>query len=309
MKRIVLLGPQRNKPTVSRALEEHGMAGRLAVVTAGWQEREAELESLAEHLLGQNIVDLRLYDRADSVFGKDPDLREAWRERQEWLKELQRLYRRRLRRLLDTVRELDELDGIEALVTRERQEAMDAVRDLDREHLRKIREIARGHWQKWKPVERPAVSRHREEISALLAQCDTLLIAGGHVGVLLNRLRMFELGPLIGHLDLVAWSAGAMALSEQVVLFHDFTPEGAIDEELFDAGLSACRGLMVFPDGSNRLALDDRVRVGQLARRMRPARCVSLDEDSILTWNGRAWHSAGPVRLLRQDGSTQPMDS
>ncbi len=69
-------------------------------------------------------------------------------------------------------------------------------------------------------------------------------------------------------------SAGAMALSEKVVLFHDFPPQGAGNAEVFDAGLSAFRGLIVFPDADKRLALGDKQRVSMLASRLEATRTI-----------------------------------
>ncbi len=64
-----------------------------------------------------------------------------------------------------------------------------------------------------------------------------MLIAGGHVAVLLNRMRLFRLGEELAKKPLIAWSAGAMALSERIVLFHHHAPQGRRDAELLDAGL------------------------------------------------------------------------
>ena len=38
----VLLGAQRFQPTLAAAVKETGVQGRIAIVTAGWQEREDE---------------------------------------------------------------------------------------------------------------------------------------------------------------------------------------------------------------------------------------------------------------------------
>ena len=49
--KTVLLGPQRHEPTVRAALERLGLgAGPVAAITAGWEEREAEDLELGEHL-------------------------------------------------------------------------------------------------------------------------------------------------------------------------------------------------------------------------------------------------------------------
>ena len=53
--------------------------GPIAVITAGWQEREGEDEEMDRHLGGRSF-DLEIYRRADRVFATDPELREAHRE-------------------------------------------------------------------------------------------------------------------------------------------------------------------------------------------------------------------------------------
>ena len=110
---------------------------------------------------------------------------------------------------------------------------------------------------------------------------------------------------LIADKAIVAWSAGAMALSEKVVLFHDFPPQGAGNAEVFDAGLAAFRGLVVFPDADKRLALGDKQRVSLLASRLAPATSMTLDEGSMLRWDGHALQTPGPARLLTTDGSVE----
>ena len=47
---VVLLGPQRHCPTVRTTLDELGADGPLAVISAGWEEREGEIDELEEHV-------------------------------------------------------------------------------------------------------------------------------------------------------------------------------------------------------------------------------------------------------------------
>ena len=47
---LVLLGPQRFQPTLRQTLHELGVEGPVAVITAGWQEREGETRELSEHV-------------------------------------------------------------------------------------------------------------------------------------------------------------------------------------------------------------------------------------------------------------------
>ncbi len=80
------------------------------------------------------------------------------------------------------------------------------------------------------------MARHRERDPAASSRDPSALaIAGGHVGELARVLHLFHVAP---HLPprVVAWSAGAMALTERVVLFHDFVPHGVAQTEVYGAG-------------------------------------------------------------------------
>ena len=81
---IILLGPQSPSSNVRAALESLGISGQLCVVSAGWQEREGELESLREQLTNP-MTDLALYARCEEAFAEDQALFEAHRERQDTL--------------------------------------------------------------------------------------------------------------------------------------------------------------------------------------------------------------------------------
>lgn len=305
MSQIVLLGPQRERPTVAEAMRIAKTGPRLAVISAGWQEREGELDELQSHLGAVELTDLRLYERTEQVYRDDPELFEAWRARQDWLKELQRLYAVRLRHALGAAQELNDRDGVQALIVRERDHALNAIRDLDRHHLREIRRVHFEHWRRWQPAQRPVVVPHRAEIAAVLESCDALLIAGGHIAVLLNRMRLYDLGPLLADKDIIGWSAGAMAMSQRIFLFHDHPGQGAGNAEVFDSGLGVYRGVVALPDASNRLLLDDTERVALFASRLQPASGVALDQDSILQFDGRNWHAHGKTRVLRPSGELE----
>ena len=98
--RRLLLGPQRPTLHLGEALGGFGLPeGPLAVISAGWQEAEGDINDVGE-VVGRPLEDLKLYARAESVFGDDPELADAHRERQRTLRELQQLYRLRLKRRL-----------------------------------------------------------------------------------------------------------------------------------------------------------------------------------------------------------------
>src|SRR5258708_6486490 len=100
---IVLLGAQRFDPSLGAAVAALGVKGRIATITAGWQEREDDDDDLVQHLDGR-VVNLRLHARAEEVFGEDPELRDAHRGRQDSLRPRQDFYRIRLEHALDADR-------------------------------------------------------------------------------------------------------------------------------------------------------------------------------------------------------------
>jgi peptidase E len=149
------------------------------------------------------------------------------------------------------------------------------------------------------------LARQLAELEHLVEQAGIICLAGGHVAVLLNRLRLFGLERLLRTRPVIAWSAGAMAISERIVLFHDHPPQGAGNAEIFEAGLGLVRGTVFLPHAASRLALGDRDRVSLLARRLSPAACVTLDDGSLLHWHrGRLVARANSSRLKRTGGMT-----
>lgn len=301
---LMVLGPQRLRPTVAEALAELGVDGRVAVVTAGWQDREGEDEELRD-AMGRQTVNLELYRRYEEILDEDPALFEAHRRRQDELKELQGLYSRRLFHALAAWSELMDLEGDSALVRSQRDDAMQAVRDLDRYHLETLQRVHRRFEREMRPARRRAVVRHRAEIGELLEDCRALAVAGGHVAILLNRLRLFRVLELAGDRPIIAWSAGAMALAERVVVFHDSPPQGAGNAEVLESGLGKITGVLPLPHARRRLRLAESRRVQRLARRFEPALCVALDEGDRLGWSADGWRALSPARCLLPSGKVE----
>jgi hypothetical protein len=298
--RVVLLGPQRLHRTLNQAVDSLGVHGTVAAVTAGWEEREAEDQEMREHL-GGRTVNLRVWERAEDVMERDPELAKALRERHDRLREQHELYRLRLGHAIDAGRELmrrEPTPGREEMLDAELAGAIEAIRDLDEFHLRRVSLIHREFEAAWTPVERDAVVRHRREIAQVVAACECVCVAGGHVVVLLHRLRLFDALELFAGRPIVAWSAGAMALGERVVLFHDSPPQGQGAAELYEEGLGAYSGLLPFPHAKKRLHLHDQRRVALLARRFAPDRCVALDPGTRIDRDGETWHGQhGTLRM------------
>ncbi len=309
MPTVTLLGPQRFTPTLGEVVARAGVSGRLASVTAGWQEREAEDLELHEHL-GERTMNLMLYARSEDVFERDPELAAAYHSRQEHLRELQELYRSRLGYAQTALRELELRAGDPEILAPERESALDAIRALDEHHLARVDEVHAAFVRQQSPARRPAIARHCRQIVRQLEKVEGLAIAGGHVAILINRMRLFELDKKLGGKAVFAWSAGAMAIAERVVLFHHSPPQGYGNTEVLEHGLGLVRGLVLFPHARRRLALDDRRRVALLARRFAPAHCVAMADGAwmALDERGRAeveaerFRGAGMSRLM-PDGS------
>ena len=97
-------------------------------------------------------------------------------------------------------------------------------------------------------------------------------------------------------LPVIAWSAGAMALTSRVVLFHDFAPHGSHEAEVYDRGLGRVPGVVALPHARRRLRLDDRARSAVLARRFAEHRLLLLDDGTSAVFDGEAARRARPRR-------------
>jgi hypothetical protein len=284
MRSVVLLGPQRLRPTLVRAVGEVGVTGPVAAVTAGWQEREDEIDELSAHL-ARPVYNLRLHHRGEDVLARDPEMFLAWGDLLDRRRKLSDLYRLRLAHAKGAARALWSSSMDPDLVAPELEAAIEALRALDARHLVRMRELWDAFASEWRLDEREAILEHRAEVAGILARCEALALAGGHVQVLLDRLLVFGVPEMAAHLPVFAWSAGAMVASERVVLFHDDPPQGAGNAEVMSPGLGLVTGVVPFPHARRRLRLTDPARVGLLARRFAPARCFAMDEGARLDWD------------------------
>ena len=303
---VVLLGAQRTDPSLGTTVAARGITGKFALVTAGWQEREPEDEELSAHLAGRTI-NLRLHARAEEVFSVDPELSAAYRERQQRFSQRQDFYRIRLEHALDADYVIRQRRAPPHVLEEETTASIAAVRALDDWHLARCAEMHRAFEAEWDLKNRPSVRRHREELGELLAGCEAIAIAGGHVATLVNRLTLFGIAELAGDKTLFAWSGGAMAITDRIVLFHDDPPQGPGASEVLDVGLGLASGVVALPAPEQRLRLDRQHRVTAMVRRFSPARCLALPARSHVTWHdGQPVHAEGVV-ALREDGGHETL--
>lgn len=297
MPRVTVLGPQRLKPALIGAVRDQKIKGKIATVTAGWQEREDEDQELDEHLEGRT-VNLRLYRRAQELLDGDRELADGLRYRQDRLKDLQNLYRIRLDYVLQAARDLIARPGDDPPLEKHRQSAVLDLRRLDEEHVESVREVHQEYEDRLHLANHAGVAEQRAQIAEVIEGCDAIAIAGGHVAVLLNRLRLFDLASHCRRKPLLVWSAGAMATGQKVVLFHDSPPQGQGNPEVLDVGLGLFEDLVPLPHARHRLRMHDVDRVALFARRFAPSVCVALDEGARVDLDGERWtHHAGTIRL------------
>jgi len=297
----ILLGPQTPTSNVRQAVESLTFDGPIMSITAGWRDSEGEIDELQAEI-GRPVEDLKIYHRAEKVFGLEPALRELKRERQDKLLELQRLYRIRLSSTLTAARKLMRETAEPDLLRLEQRAAINQIRALDRHHLRRIQTIHREFDTRRAELDLPLATAERDEVREQLAGAGLVLIAGGHVAVLLNRVRLFRLGDLLAQKNLVAWSAGAMALSDRIVLFHRHAPQGRRDAELLDAGLGIVRKRVILPHAQTRLDWSNQKRMALFARRFAPARCHTLDNGSLIRLEDGEVVSANKSSLINRSG-------
>ncbi len=301
---VVLLGPQRNEPTVGRVVSDLALEGPVATVTAGWQERETEDDEL-NAALGVPAVNLRLFERGEEALAEDPELVAVHDELRERLVLIRRAYNVRLARLIEAWSALVRMRGAPEILDPERDATLGMIRTLDREHVRRVRRIRERTAEKVQLSDRASIGRHAEEIARIIRDSEAVVLAGGHVAVLLNRLNLFLVGDMLASKTIIAWSAGAMALCPQIVLFHDSPPQGPGNPEAFEAGLDLYPGLVPLPHARKRLRLDDAARTRRFATRFAPARCALLDPGTRLEWRRRGWRAVGEAWQLGPEGGLE----
>jgi len=277
--RAILLGPQR-RPTLDAVVRSLGLAdGPIATVTAGWQEREpydGELNALLE----RRGSGLGLYRRWLDVQEQDPEFAAAERALQRILDELADLYLLRLDYALQAVYALQHRPGVPAEAV---AEAVEGVQSLDAAHLVRVNEVRGEFFDRVRPHDRRVIASHRLAVAGLLGEAAALVIAGGHVGVLADVLHLFNVAAALSRpapgaeAPVVAWSAGAMALTDRIVLFGDRSAQGPGHAEVYGSGLSVLREVVLLPHARARMLLDDTARMAVFAQRFGPGRCVPLE--------------------------------
>jgi hypothetical protein len=323
---VLLLGPQRPVPNMPAALATVPGAGRVVYITAGWRHEENDDEALKRDV-GVDGHPLALYQWFEELARTAPDLFAAHHQQQDEIRRLKALYRLRLDPALEALRVLlahQRQQPDSDFIRWELEDATAVLKGLRERFVTQCDAVRARFLTRWNPYEHKRVRTRIAELRAILGEARVVLIAGGHVGVLRNRLEFFGLADLLREnvergMGLIAWSAGAMSLTDYVVLFHDDPPTGQSNPEVLDRGLGLAPGLVALPHARSRLDLDDPLRVGVMASRFDPIPCVGLENGAwleripdALAPGGGHWMNRGRADAalrLEKDGTTSHLES
>ena len=294
-----LLGPQRFLTTAGAVARSLDADGPVATITAGWEERESDDGEL-DTVMDGRTQNLRLFGRMMDVLERDPVVAAAALALRDAVDDLAGAYSVRLHHALDAVYAVRRRKGRADVIAAAYSDGVDAVRRLDRWYLDEVRALyteayatgAAGGSELW--------AEHRAQVADVLAGSSVLAVAGGHVGMLLRTMQFFSVRPP-AELPVVAWSAGAMAMTRTVVLFNDFVQANGA-AEVWDRGLARVENVVALPHARRRIHLDDRVRMQVFVKRFEGYACLLLDDGAKVAVGPDGSLPAG-ARVIRADGT------
>jgi hypothetical protein len=294
-----LLGPQRFLTTAGAVVRGLGVDGPVATITAGWEERESDDAELDSVMNGRSR-NLRLFGRMMHVLERDADVAAAALALRDAVDDLAHLYSLRLQHAIDAVYAVRRRKGRADVLAAADADALEAVRRLDRWYLDEVRTLYGEAYASGATESSSLWAENRAEVTEQLASASVLAVAGGHVGMLLRTMQFFSVRPP-PELPVVAWSAGAMAMTRMVVLFNDFAQTGAV-AQVWDRGLARVERVIALPHARRRIHLDDRVRMEVFVRRFEGYACLLLDDGARVAVGPDGALPPG-ARVLRADGT------
>jgi hypothetical protein len=298
----VLLGPVRDGSVIAAEVAALGIGGSIALVTAGWEEGERKDADL-DRALGGGTRNLGLFGRRLDILDRDPEYAAAERAVRAGVTDMREIYLVQLRYALRGVEAVRQHAAkARRLAGGELDEAIETVRGLDDRYAARLAEAYGEFYATLPPHERTVIAKHRAEVEGIVAGCAAVAIAGGHVGVLTDCLHLSNVGAVLGGRPLIAWSSGAMAVAERVMVVDDHDLAGRPDEVL-TAGIGAVHGVVPLPAARDRLRIEDRNHLALLARRVAPRVCALLDEGDRLPCDADGVPDFQLARLVAPDGT------
>jgi peptidase E len=268
------------------------------------------LSSLHDGGFDRTLVNLSLHAELTDLLDRAPPLAEAWAELRRAEQTARRFYlehnahvlalfRRTLReaKALEPDLTLPRLmtgDGpaaggrplVRYALARELAQAFRTLEANDDHLFALLGEIERRAFDSAGVTYDPAWRAARARLESRILSASSILMFGGRLDLLLDGLRFFRLRePLAEALrrgaQIVAMSAGAMALCERIIVYDDFAAT-LRDFQLYDRGLELVRDIQLFPHCMERIQTDDADNLAYLARRFRHHACVGLNQRSYL---------------------------
>lgn len=303
----ILLGPQRPITNLDSVFKQAAIPeGPIAVISTGWQEAEGDIDDVYQ-LVQRPLIDLKLYHRAEEIFHKDENFLKTYRVRQDQLKELQRLYHARLRQMMNATRKMYKATGSTDLIAVAQEHAMHQLRELDKHHLSRIADVYNDYAESLTDEQTNLIEEQKNSINESIKECSTVLITGGNVLIMLNRLQMFDMKDLLASRHIVAWSAGAMVLSDLIVLYHERNPLGRRDPEVVGPGMGILPKRIFLPDANTRLRESDHIRLGIFSQRFAPSECITLNNGSHLCIAEKQVQTAVGIETITSAGEIKEL--
>lgn len=296
---LTILGPERPDGVLPRVLQKHGVTGPVALISAGWRYDEARDEPLRAAIPNE-VRNLRLYERFRVLERDATELMSRYTAKQDALRRMKERYHLRLQSAVSCATNL--LSEVASPEDPWFQQAVRHLHEVDELFLTEARALHDGFDREVQPRKHPLVRAACDAIAAELDGCGALLVAGGHVGVLRNRCTFFDIGRHLPDRPLYAWSAGAMLMTERILLYHDHTAYGPGTAEFLDHGFGLLRATILLPHARERLDLGKPVNVAVLAHRLAPRKVVGLQNGAVFE-NGVYTGAPGAAVTLKLDGS------
>lgn len=306
---IYILGPQSSIPNLPKTINRFVPTGPLGLISAGWRHSEGEFSALSREL-SREIKHLPLYQWFDELGNKEPTLAARSKERQKQIKAYKAAYRLQLHSALGLWSRLQELE--EDLPNIYAPDVLDGckfVKQIDNRAIERLNDIRAQFSDLETPWKHPSVHDYYSQIKESLQGCSGLLIAGGHVALLRNRMYFFGLHQLIQEFlaegkPVFAWSAGAMAITSRIILYYDDPPFGKGIPEVLDTGIGNIPQMIFLPHAQTRLRLNNTKRCQQFAMRFAPDICLTLEPGALLAWKDGFMHNIGDLEASKRIDET-----
>jgi hypothetical protein len=327
-----ILRPVHDDPDVRRSR-------KVLLITAAWQGEEFAEAHLKEVIHGMgvraripgaaddNVQNLSVYYEFRRFSELEPEAAALYHQKQQDVLRVMELYRRANRMGLQLLKQqlasvqgwypewsfaqlLDHsrLDSparerMLRLGAEELRAGLERIREQDEWVLRRLDRLDADFRERADLRNNATWRRQRRLLAHRVRSAATIILYGGHLAVLLNRLHFYDLGPILRQAlaagaTVAARAAGAMVLGDRVVVYHDAYQDRHHTFEVLGRGLRLLSGMLVLPQHAERIRKGSADHLAFISRRFPLGTCIGLDEGALLTVDGSDTTQAinhGPV--------------